>query len=63
MLNKQNCWVVYDVIIEGVSLVQNYRSQFNELLQKGDPEALISKVNGRAQELREQNKNLKAIGL
>lgn len=55
MLNKGR-WVVYDVIIEGVSLVQNYRTQFNELLQKGDAEALIAKVNARAQELREQNK-------
>lgn len=55
MLNKGG-WVVYDVIIEGVSLVQNYRTQFNELLQKGDAEALIAKVKARAQELREQNK-------
>ena len=55
MLEKAR-WVVYDVVIEGVSLVQNYRTQFNELLQKGDAEALIAKVNSRAQELREQNK-------
>ena len=56
MLSKESRWVVYDVIIEGVSLVQNYRTQFNELLQKGDPDALIAKVKTRAQELREQNK-------
>ena len=55
MLEKGR-WVVYDVVIEGVSLVQNYRTQFNELLQKGDADALIAKVNARAQELREQNK-------
>ena len=55
MLDKGR-WVVYDVVIEGVSLVQNYRTQFNELLQKGDADALIAKVNSRAQELREQNK-------
>ena len=55
MLNKSR-WVVYDVVIEGVSLVQNYRTQFNELLQKGNAEDLIAKVNARAQELREQNK-------
>ena len=55
MLDKGR-WVVYDVVIEGVSLVQNYRTQFNELLQKGDADALIAKVNARAQELREQNK-------
>ncbi len=55
MLDKGN-WVVYDVIIEGVSLVQNYRTQFNDLLQKDDPDALIARVTSRAQELREQNK-------
>ena len=55
MLNKSR-WVVYDVIIEGVSLVQNYRTQFNELLQKNDADALIAKVESRAQELHEQNK-------
>ncbi len=55
MLDKGR-WVVYDVIIEGVSLVQNYRTQFNELLQKNDADALIAKVKSRAQELREQNK-------
>ena len=57
MLHKER-WVVYDVIIEGVSLVQNYRTQFNELLQKGDADALIAKVKTRAQELREQNKTM-----
>lgn len=55
MLEKGR-WVVYDVVIEGVSLVQNYRTQFNELLQKNDANALIAKVKSRAQELREQNK-------
>jgi phospholipid transport system substrate-binding protein len=28
-------WVVYDVIIEGVSLTQNYRAQFDEIRQRG----------------------------
>jgi len=27
-------WMVYDVIIEGVSLINNYRSQFNDMLSK-----------------------------
>ena len=56
LLNKGH-WVVYDVIIEGVSLVQNYRTQFNDLLQKGDADALIARVNSRAQELHQQNRN------
>ncbi len=34
-------WKVYDVVIEGVSLVQNYRSQFREILAKKPPEDLL----------------------
>ena len=36
-----NKWKVYDVIIEGVSMVKNYRSQFNELLAKESPDNLL----------------------
>jgi phospholipid transport system substrate-binding protein len=34
-------WRVYDVVIEGVSLVQNYRSQFKEILMNKSPEDLL----------------------
>jgi len=34
-------WMVYDVVIEGVSLVGNYRSQFDQILQKDSYEKLI----------------------
>jgi phospholipid transport system substrate-binding protein len=34
-------WKVYDVIIENVSLVQNYRTQFNTILEKNSPEGLL----------------------
>ncbi len=34
-------WKVYDVVIEGVSLVQNYRSQFREILTNRPPEDLL----------------------
>ena len=34
-------WKVYDVVIEGVSLVQNYRSQFREILTNKRPEDLL----------------------
>lgn len=37
-------WRVYDVNIEGVSLVQNYRSQFDQILSKDSPDALIERV-------------------
>jgi phospholipid transport system substrate-binding protein len=34
-------WRVYDVVIEGVSLASNYRSQFDSIRQKGGPDAVI----------------------
>ncbi len=37
-------WLVYDVIIEGVSMVSNYRAQFEAILQRGGPEALLKSL-------------------
>ena len=53
MLPKDGAWVVYDVIIENISLVMNYRTQFQELLLKGSPEALIARILEQAQKTRE----------
>lgn len=38
---KDGKWKVYDVVIENVSLVQNYRTQFNDILAKDKPEKLL----------------------
>ncbi len=37
-------WEVYDVTVENVSLVQNYRSQFSKILRRGKPEELITRL-------------------
>jgi phospholipid transport system substrate-binding protein len=37
-------WRVYDVIIEGVSLIKNYRTQFNSFLMKKTPKQLIETI-------------------
>jgi len=42
MVLKNDQWQVYDVVIEGISLVQNYRSQFREILAKKSPEDLLA---------------------
>ncbi|GAN34796.1 MAG: ABC transporter substrate-binding protein [Candidatus Brocadia sp. AMX2] len=44
MLNDGGKWAIYDVIIEGVSLVNNYRSQFNNILLKSSYAELIQKI-------------------
>jgi phospholipid transport system substrate-binding protein len=38
---KDGTWMVYDLIIEGVRLVNNYRSQFDEILQRDNYRKLI----------------------
>ena len=38
---KGSEWKVYDVVIEGVSLVSNYRNQFSEILSSKPPDGLI----------------------
>ncbi len=41
MVLRSGEWKVYDVIIEGISMVKNYRSQFRQLLAKGSPDDLL----------------------
>jgi phospholipid transport system substrate-binding protein len=52
-------WKVYDVIVEGVSLVKNYRTQFASLLRKEKPAQLIERLD---EKLAEQNRQLSENG-
>ena len=56
MLRRGERWLVYDVIIEGVSLIANYRTQFNEIIQTSSYPELIKKMKGRQEELVGQEK-------
>jgi phospholipid transport system substrate-binding protein len=38
---RDGAWRVYDVVVEGVSLINNYRSQFKEILANKPPESLL----------------------
>jgi phospholipid transport system substrate-binding protein len=50
MLKKGERWLVYDVIIEGVSLVSNYRAQFNKIIRTESYEALVKKLRAKDSE-------------
>ena len=41
MIQKDGKWKAYDIVIEGISMVKNYRSQFRPILSKGGPEELL----------------------
>jgi phospholipid transport system substrate-binding protein len=45
-------WKIYDVSIEGVSLVNNYRSGFSEEIRRSGLDALIARLDSRNAELR-----------
>ncbi len=51
MLKKGERWLVYDVVIEGVSLVANYRTQFNKIIQTSSFQDLVKKMKTRQEEL------------
>ena len=42
--NREGQWRIIDVIIEGISLVSNFRSQFSDVLQQGGPEELLTRL-------------------
>ena len=41
---KNDQWRVYDLVIEGVSLIGNYRSQFRQMLERDSFETLMGKL-------------------
>ncbi len=51
MHKKSDKWLVYDVIIEGVSLVSNYRTQFNKIIQTSSFQELVKKMKTKQDEL------------
>ncbi len=50
LMKKDSEWLVYDVIIEGVSLVNNYRTQFNKVINSESYEGLIKRMQNKLQE-------------
>ena len=45
--NRRDEWKIIDVVIEGVSLVSNYRSQFKEVLNGGSIEDLLARLRDK----------------
>jgi phospholipid transport system substrate-binding protein len=41
MMEKDGTWKVYDVLVEGVSLLKNYTSQFNSIILRSSYEELL----------------------
>jgi phospholipid transport system substrate-binding protein len=44
MLRRGDRWFVYDVLVEGVSLVGNYRTQFNRIIETSSYDELVRRM-------------------
>lgn len=52
LLNENGKWMVYDVVIEGVSLVSNYRTQFNKVITTSGYSELVKKLRTKTSDLK-----------
>lgn len=48
-------WMVYDFVIEGVSMVRNYRSQFTQIIRKDSYQVLVQKLTSKIHQLELNN--------
>lgn len=49
---KGNEWLVYDVIVEEVSLINNYRSSYNEIIRQEGFDGLLKRLEEKVKELK-----------
>lgn len=56
LIRKGEKWLGYDVIIEGISAVNNYRVQFNEVITGSSYESLVKRMKAREFKVKESAK-------
>jgi phospholipid transport system substrate-binding protein len=52
LYSKDGDWLVYDVIIEGVSLISNYRSSYQTIVKQEGFDGLMAKMKAKIEELK-----------
>jgi len=48
LMNQSGVWQVYDVVVDGVSTVSNYRGQFSKILQTSSYETLLERLRTKS---------------
>jgi len=56
VLKRNDRWLVYDLVIEGVSLISNYRTQFNKIIQTSSYQELVNKMRAKQEEFLDEEK-------
>lgn len=52
LLNKGSAWRVYDVVVDGVSLVNNYRGQFTKILRTSSYADLVDQLRKKSDKIK-----------
>lgn len=52
LINKAEDWRVYDVVVDGVSLVNNYRGQFTKILRSSSYSDLVDQLRKKSDKLK-----------
>lgn len=54
-------WKIYDVIMDGASLVDNYKYQFDRIITKNDYNELVRRMRKKLSEIKKENSDSEAI--
>ena len=56
LLRKTDRWLIYDILIENISLIGNYRAQFDRIIRTSSYEDLVKRLRGRGEFLKESER-------
>jgi len=56
LINENGNWKVYDFVIEGVSMIRNYRSQFTKIIRRDSYEVLVQKLKEKINSIKQSSK-------
>lgn len=56
LLTKSGEWQVYDIVVDGISMVSNYRAQFTKIIRTSSYEDLVEKLKNKSEAFEPLNK-------
>jgi phospholipid transport system substrate-binding protein len=54
VLLKGNRWLIYDILIENLSLISNYRAQFDRVIRTASYDELVKRLKTKGEFLNEK---------
>mgnify|MGYP003315942765 FL=1 len=61
LIQENGSWKVYDFVIEGVSMIRNYRSQFTKIIHRHSYEVLVQKLTDKINEIEQGSEKLEKL--